>query len=316
MPAITATAPGKIILFGEHAVVYGRPAIAVPVNQVRARATVVATPREAPGTIRLQALDIGLDTNYGDLPPDHPLAYAIHLVLETIGLKEAPACVIRVTSSIPLASGMGSGAAVTVALMRALAAFLGHPLPDERVNHLTYDVEKLYHGTPSGIDNTVVTYAKPVFFTRGEDPQMLTVPQPFTIVIGDTGIPCSTAITVGDVRDALQEQPEEYEPVLDEIGEIGDQARSAIEAGGVGELGQLMVSNQRLLQQLNVSSPELERLIQAAMGAGALGAKMSGGGRGGNMIALVEPDITDKITEALQASGAVRTITTVVDDQP
>jgi len=77
-----------------------------------------------------------------------------------------------------------------------------------------------------------------------------------------------------------------------------------------------MVSNQRLLQQLNVSSPELERLIQAAMGAGALGAKMSGGGRGGNMIALVEPETTDKITEALQASGAVRTITTVVDDQP
>jgi mevalonate kinase len=272
----------------------------------------MAAPRGGPGAIRLQAPDIGLDANYGDLSPDDPLAFAIYLVLEIIGLETAPACVIRVTSTIPLASGMGSGAAVTVALLRALSAFLGHPLPDAHVNQLAFEVEVLYHGTPSGIDNTVVTYAKPVFFTRGEDTQMLNVPQPFTIVIGDTGVPSPTAITVGDVREAWREQPDVYESVFDEIGEIGHRARRAIESGDVGELGPLMGSNQRLLQQLNVSSDELEGLIEAAMEAGALGAKISGGGRGGNMIALVDPEEADNVTGALQARGAVRTITTVV----
>src|SRR5512146_2592486 len=118
MPAITATAPGKIILFGEHAVVYGRPAIAVPVNGVRARVVVSANPRGGPGEVRIQAPDIHLDAQARNLPPEHPIRSAVWSVFSALGISHPPALNLRVTSTIPLAAGLGSGAAVSVAIIR------------------------------------------------------------------------------------------------------------------------------------------------------------------------------------------------------
>jgi mevalonate kinase len=132
MPAFSASAPGKIILFGEHAVVYGRPAIAVPVSQVRARVSVSADPLDSPGLVHIQAPTIGLETTFNQLPHDHPLAFAIQLTLNELGVNLAPACTVHVSSTIPLAGGLGSGAAVSVALIRAFSAFLGHPLASKR----------------------------------------------------------------------------------------------------------------------------------------------------------------------------------------
>jgi mevalonate kinase len=198
MPAITATAPGKIILFGEHAVVYGRPAIAVPLAQVQARAVVSANPRAAPGSVQFQAPEVNLDASLEALPPDHPLRRAVELVGGALGLERLPALTLRITSSIPVASGLGSGAAVSVAVIRALAAFLGQPLPPEQVSALAFEVEKLHHGTPSGIDNTVITYALPVYFVRPAHRNAASAaPHP---VVGDTGVPSPTAAAVGACR--------------------------------------------------------------------------------------------------------------------
>jgi mevalonate kinase len=133
---------------------------------------------------------------------------------------------------------------------------------------------------------------------------------PFTIVVGDTGISSSTAVTVGDVRNAWLENSAYYETIFDLIGQIARQARQAIEAGQPEAIGTLMDSNHSLLQQMGVSSPELDRLVAAAREAGALGAKLSGGGRGGNMIALVQPADAAIIEEALIDAGAVRVIAT------
>lgn len=312
MPAVSATAPGKIILFGEHAVVYGRPAIAAPVGQVRARAILTALPREARGRVRIQAPDVGLDAWLADLPEAHPLARAVLGVFDELAVRQPPACHVRITSTIPVAAGLGSGAAVTVAVARVLSAFLGRPLPDERVNALAYEVEKLHHGTPSGIDNTVVTYARPVYFVRGEPLETLRVPVPFTIVIGDTGIPSPTATAVGDVRRAWERDPERYEELFDLTGEIAHQARQAIEAGDPEALGPLMNANHARLVSMGVSSGELDCLVEAAIAAGALGAKLSGGGRGGNMIALVRPETAQAVAEGLMQAGAARTIITRV----
>jgi mevalonate kinase len=312
MPAIFATAPGKVILFGEHAVVYGRPAIAAPVNQVKARAVISADPRGAPGKVHIQAPDVNLDAELDELPDDHPLAKAISGVLAELGTQRPPACKLHITSNIPVASGMGSGAAVSVAIIRALSAFLGQPFADERVSALAYEVEKIHHGTPSGIDNTVVTYAMPVFFVRGQGMQTLNTLEPFEVVIGDTGIASPTAITVGDVRRAWQVEPEHYEALFDAIGKIATQARQAIESGAPDALGPLMDENHAYLQEMGVSSPELDRMVDAARSYGALGAKLSGGGRGGNMIALVEPDTAEGVAQALLEHGARRTITTKV----
>jgi len=210
MPAISATAPGKIILLGEHAVVYGQPAIAVPVIQVKARAIITAQPDRPRGWVRLQAPDINLEATLEELPAEDPLGQVIRGVFTATNISQPPALTIRISSTIPIAAGMGSGAAVSVAIIRALSEFLGRPLADDRVSNLAYEVEKLHHGTPSGIDNTVITYNKPVHFTRntaGGAGQIETfqVGRPFTIVIGDSGVPSPTAVTVGDVRSAWQE---------------------------------------------------------------------------------------------------------------
>lgn len=324
MALISATAPGKIILFGEHAVVYGRPAIAVPVNQVWARSVIIPQPQGTPGHIQIQAPDIGLDESLSNLPDKHPLAEAVKSVLDEFGLHRSPACLVRVASTIPIAAGLGSGAAITVAILRAFSAFLGHPLADERVNALAFEVDKIYHGTPSGIDNTVITYRKPVYFQRGvEYNQMdtLRVGAPFTVIIGDTGMPSPTATVVGDVRQAWQAEPERYEALFEQIGEVVRQARQAIETGQPADLGELLRQNQALLSRVGVSSPALDRLVAAAEQAGALGSKLSGSGRGGNMIALapVSGEVGDiasrarQIEQALRAAGAVRTIVTRID---
>jgi mevalonate kinase len=301
-----------MILFGEHAVVYNRPAIAAPVFQVAAKAIVRAEPRNTPGLISIQAPGIGLDTSLERLPPEHPLATATRLVLEQLGIPRAPACTIRITSTIPVAAGLGSGAAVSVALIRALSAFLGRPLPDERVSSLAFEVDKLHHGTPSGIDNTVITYRMPVYFQRDRPVETFRIAQPITIAIGDTGIACPTAAAVGDLRRLWQADPDHYEALFDRIGSIVQQARLALEQGKGSSLGPMMDENHALLQELGVSSPELDRLVEVARTAGALGAKLSGGGRGGNMIALASNVGAAVIAQALESAGARRVLVTTV----
>lgn len=312
MPAISASAPGKIILFGEHAVVYSQPAIAVPVLQVRAKAILTANPRGRSGSVHIQAPGIGLEAELEALPDQHPLAAAIQATLRALDLKRIPACNIRITSTIPVAAGLGSGAAVSVALIRGLSNFLGQPLQDQAVSEIAYEVEKIHHGTPSGIDNTVITTALPVFFVREMPIEFLDVPLPFTIVIGDTGVRSPTALTVADVKLAREANPADYDRTFHEIGEITRSARKAIENGKPDELGGLMGANHACLQRLGVSSPQLDSLVIAAHNAGAFGAKLSGGGRGGNMIALPQPGSADKIAEALTKAGATRTIITEV----
>jgi len=312
MPAISASAPGKVILFGEHAVVYGRPAIAAPVTQVKAKAIVTANPRGAPGEIRVQAPGVGLESTLEALDPAHPLAAAIQGTVYALKVKRIPACTIRITSTIPVAAGMGSSAAVSVAVIRVLSAFLGHPLPDEKVSALAYEVEKIHHGTPSGIDNVVVTYARPVYFIKGKPIEVLEVERAFTLVIGDTGIASPTAAAVGEVRKAWQAEKSQYEAYFESIGAIAQSARQAIESGGVELLGPLMDANHGVLRKIGVSCAELDSLVVAARRAGAWGAKLCGGGRGGNMIALVPPARAEEIAKALAAAGAVRTITTVI----
>ncbi len=304
-----ASAPGKIILFGEHAVVYGQPALAVPVTQVQATATVERSSRAG---IWIDAPDVGLAGELSHLPPDDPLAAAVRLVLQTLTVSSPPDLKINIRSSIPVASGLGSGAAVSVALVRALSAQLGQPLPDETVSALAYEVEKLHHGTPSGIDNTVITYARPVFFVRGQPVETFQVGHSFTLVIGDTGVASVTRSAVGDVRSLWLADSQRWERVFDRVGAIVREARQAIAEGRVEALGPLMDANHALLQEMTISSPELDRLVAAARKAGAPGAKLSGGGRGGNMIALASPGTDKTIAAALEKAGARRTITTTV----
>jgi len=305
----TASAPGKIILFGEHAVVYGRPALAVPVTQVHADVEIRTT--DSAG-IWIHAPDIDLHAELNTLPSDHPIAAVIHNILFLSRVSPFPSLEIKIASSIPVASGLGSGAAVTVALVRSLSDHLHFPMTDEDVSAFTYDIEKLHHGTPSGIDNTVVTYAKPVYFIKGGPIEIFKVGRSFTIVIGDTGLSAPTKESVADVRRLWEADKARWNGVFDQIGDIVKRAREKIERGDRVSLGEAMNRNHTLLQEMTVSSPELDRLVSAARNAGALGSKLSGGGRGGNMIALVEAERADEVSSALISAGAKNTIVTRV----
>jgi mevalonate kinase len=312
MSPVYASAPGKIILFGEHAVVYGQPAIAVPVTKVKVEVEIQPEPQTPPGTVRIIACEVSLDAFLRDLPADHPSAAVLNRLGESLGIAQFPACTIKVHSTLPVAAGLGSGAAVSVAILRAMSAFLGNPLPEAQISALAYEVDKIHHGTPSGIDNTVITYGKPVYFTKGEPIETFDIRKPFTIVVGDTGIPTSTAETVGDVRKAWATDPGRYEKLFQAVGDLVRKARQSIEADDTEQLGPLMDQNHALLCEMGVSGPELNRLVEIAREAGAGGAKLSGGGRGGNMIALVEAADAEAVAAALRAAGAVRTIVTEI----
>jgi mevalonate kinase len=307
---IQASAPGKIILFGEHAVVYGRPAIAAPVSSIRATATV--TPA-APGSgLLLELPDIGERVPVTGASTHMPLAMVAMLALQALGRDATPDWTVTVRSTIPVASGLGSGAAAATAIVRALAAAARVTLLPDQVSALVYESETLFHGTPSGVDNTVIAYGLPVWFVRGEPPQPFAIARPLSVVIGDTGIPSPTSITVGDVRRGWQAEPARFEALFDAVDQVAQAARRSIENGAVAPLGPLMDQNHSLLQEMGVSSSELDRLCQAARRAGAWGAKLSGGGRGGNMVALVQPDAAEQVIEALLRAGAARAFSTSI----
>lgn len=309
---IEASAPAKVILVGEHAVVYGQPAIAVPVSSRRVTARVSANAPDEHG-LRLVAgeinrvlpIDVEADT------VNDALELTIRLTLARLG-QPPPDVIITIESQIPIASGLGSGAAVSTALARALGAALGCPLDNAALNEIVYEVEKIHHGTPSGIDNTVIVYEQPVYFRRNHPLETFTIGTPFTLLIADTGQSALTRIAVSDVRKLYEAEPDRIQPIIETIGRLVDETRLAIERGDLITLGRLMTRNHGYLRALTVSSPQLDALVKTALDAGALGAKLSGGGRGGNLIALVSPETRGAVEAALLDAGARRVLETTV----
>ncbi len=339
LPALaSASAPGKLILCGEHAVVYGCPAIAVPLSGVQARVVISGAP--AGSGVTIEAADLGRRWRLADKPAD-PFSLLVVGVLEYLSVA-TPDVVVSITSEIPVASGMGSGAAVATALVRALAAQAGAVLPPAEVSALVYESERRFHGTPSGLDNTVVAYERPIWFVRRPPTEQnkeqrthnkevhkqeasqatgditiepLAIAAPFTLLIADTGIRSATHLPVGEVRRRRQQEPARYQVLFDAVAALVLQVRAALERGAPETLGPLLDQNHALLQQIGVSSPELDRLVEAARGAGALGAKLSGAGWGGVMLALVAPKLQDDVAAALARAGAARVLATVVAPQ-
>ncbi|NDJ84584.1 MAG: mevalonate kinase [Chloroflexi bacterium] len=310
---IQATAYGKLILFGEHAVVYGQPAIAVPLTAVSARITVENGPPGSGVQIVLAESDAPSRILVDDQTLDNALAYTAHLVLQHLEYSGAqPDLKLTLHSSIPIGAGFGSGAAVSTALARALSTALERPLDKAALNDIVYTVEELHHGTPSGIDNTVIVYEKPVFFQREEALTTLSIPEPFTLIVAHAGHTTPTHITVGDVGRLFAAEPSRIGTIFEQIGTLSRTARRLIESGSTAALGPLMNENHRLLQALTVSDEILDRLCEVAREAGALGAKLSGGGRGGNLIALVEGNQEEMVRRALLVAGAARAFTSTV----
>ncbi len=312
MPVTSATAPAKTILVGEHAVVYQRPAIAVPVFVAQAKVTIQPLIKAPNGVVHVVAPEIDLDCALTDLPAQHALQVVIRSMLKEMDIPRLPAMRIIIRSDIPTAAGMGSSAAVAVALIRAIAKFLGRALPLEVINRLAYESEKIHHGTPSGIDNTVITYGQPIFFQKSQSPQVIHLSHPITLVIADSGVSASTAEWVGGVRSRWQKDTAAYEAYFDQIAELTLASRQALENGALESLGQYLNRDHHLLAKIGVSIPILDHLVDAARAAGALGSKLTGSGGGGNIIALCTASNQNAVEAALRTAGAVRVLTTEI----
>lgn len=315
MSSISATAVAKLIIAGEHAVVYRRPALAVPISGITATVQVSAAPYghgcwlEAPDLA--QRGRVGID--------EHPLIDLISDLLAAWHLP-TPDLTITINSDIPIASGMGSGAAVATALVRAFAAWCHKSLTRDELGAFVYRSEQRLHGTPSGIDNTVIAYDQPISFCRQapladgtiQPPRIvpLQIGAPISIVIADSGERSPTHLAVGGVRQRREQATAHYDALFDAIGAVTLVAQQALALGDAPLLGAVCRQNQTLLQHIGVSTPLLDTLVAVAVHAGAYGAKLSGAGVGGVMFAVCPPHLSDTISGALRDAGAVKTFPT------
>lgn len=295
----TGRAAGKVILLGEHAVVYGKHAVAVPVrDSVAAR----VTPAKDRTTIEVPDWQARVELA-ADPEADEGPAAAIRCVMRELDVADRHFDV-RIRSSLPRAMGLGSSAAVAVAVVRAFAHALDIELDNEAVNRIAFECEKIAHGTPSGVDNTVSTYGRPMLFQRhkGLHIRELTPAEPLPLVVAFSHQRGLTHKVVDGVKKRAAVGGSRYASIFDEIDAISLAGAEALEQGRLSELGQLMNVCQGLLNAIEVSTPELERMVSIARRAGAIGAKLTGAGGGGSIISLC-PDRQGEVAAALRHGG-------------
>ncbi|HEY3320120.1 MAG TPA: mevalonate kinase [Planctomycetota bacterium] len=338
MKATTATAPAKLILLGEHAVVYGQPAIAVPLKQLCAEVTVTPTSPEEPVSVALEDFEhhsgrMITDPAGGIWGTHFQIPAGINMVSpEFLASAEAGPFIrlfqlataddkvpdkgwrLQVRSRIPIGCGLGSSAAVCAAAFRAIHdAFDVACAPEQLAQHV-YETERILHGTPSGIDNTVIALEQAIVFQRGAEIRLLQMPaSEACLVVGYSGIHHKTREIVADVRKSWTADKATFDAIFEDVGQCAREGAQAIEAAEWPKLGQLMNRNQTLLERMGVSCEKLETLVQAARNAGALGAKLSGAGRGGCMVALAEnAEQAKRVQAAIEQAGATMCITSEV----
>ncbi|MEJ2011427.1 MAG: mevalonate kinase [Anaerolineales bacterium] len=298
-----ADASAKSILFGEHAVVYGQPAIAVPLPSLRAHAQVRVHKEGDAGQIQVVSEDLQRQLWLHECDPQDPLAAIVRLTLRELEFQPDQPLLITIHSDIPTRAGLGSGAAVSIAIARALTAFAHAELTPPSASRLAFEVERIHHGSPSGIDNTVIAYEQPVYYVRDQTLQPFHLQAPLQLVLADTGQRTGTAEAVAGVRSRREQDSAKYDLLFEQIGGLVEQAHTSLFSGDHTALGPLMNHNQELLRSIGVSSSKLEGLIQAALEAGAQGAKLTGAGNGGYMLALVDEESSASVRNALQEAG-------------
>ncbi len=274
----------KAILVNEHFVVYGVPAIAVPVPLF---VEVAVTIRRGKG------LRVFVHAGSGGIPrkdTDRDRSEAVRSVLRAMEASEEENRIeVRCVDDLPGWSGLGSSAAFCVALVRALCEALARPCREEAISRIAYEGEKVFAANPSGVDNTVATYGQPVWFERGKTPNWERIPvgRPLWIVIGNSGAPARTRDEVEKVARFRNSRGAAFSEMAEEAKRVGTHARAALETGDGVALGALMDRGHTMLQQLGVSNERLDGMVDFCRRQGALGAKLTGGGGGGCMLALV-----------------------------
>lgn len=295
------TSNAKIILIGEHSAVYGEPAIVIPITSIRLTATIVP------------ADDQLIDSRYYT----GPLKQAFK---NLAGIKALIAAVLRqlhqveatfkltIDSQLPSERGMGSSAATAIAIIRAFYDYFEQPLSRHTLLTLAEVSEKITHGNPSGMDAATTSATAPIWFVKGQQSQHLPINTSGYLVIADSGFKGQTGPAVATVRERMNDFPQETKVFMHQLGQLTDNARQALAHNELHRLGTIMSHAQVILQTLGVSNTVLDHLIFVAQKNGSLGTKLTGGGRGGCLIALAPDQTTAQhLIRVLKAAGATQT---------
>jgi mevalonate kinase len=303
-----ATAPGKMILFGEHSVVYKGPAILLAVDR---RATVIASKRDDK-KIYIDSEDLGFsgyfeDGNYTVATGKAwrgrnmtALDVAARKVMSYLGVESG--INLKVRSMIPIAVGLGSSASVCVATTAAVGELFDGNLSKEKIAELSYEGEKVIHGNPSGADNNIATYGGIMRYERGVGLKRLQLDEPLPFIIGNTRKKRSTRNMVEGVKALKDRNPEIVDPIIYTMAGLSQVGLNALLRRDIPKLGDLMNLNHGLLASIGVSTIELDELVYASRREGALGAKLTGAGGGGCMVALAEQENLSNVEKGIRAA--------------
>jgi mevalonate kinase len=298
---IVKSSNSKIILIGEHSVVYGEPAIALPIRNIKT-------------TVKIQPskTDIQIKSRYfnGSLNDIHSNLLGIkNLIKQTLSeIDHASAkLLITINSEVPSERGMGSSASTAVALVRALYAYFDRPLTRTTLLKAVDISEKIIHGKPSGLDSATASASHPIWFKKDGTIKPLPINVDAYLVISDSGIKGKTSEAVEIVKNKLRFESDSR-LLIEKLGKLTNQTADVLRQNDVTTLGTILTEAQVNLRQLGVSHPAVEKLIKIANDSGALGSKLTGGGLGGCVISLA-PDLqtAEKISQQLTAGGATAT---------
>ncbi|MCS7113493.1 MAG: mevalonate kinase [Nitrososphaerota archaeon] len=289
-----AVAPGKVILCGEHFVVYGEPAIVAAIDL---KAYAYASLTDEPG-IHIYSSKVSEDAL-------QPIREVVKLLVES---KDArlidKGLMVSINSGIPISAGLGSSAAVAVASILATSKLLGLKLKKREIVSLGVKAEEIIHGRPSGIDPTISVYGGILLFKPGGKIRRIKPAKPVELVIADSGLKRSTGVMVRRVGELASRYPDVFSRLRSTVRMLVRRAVEAIIEGDIEELGGILNMNHGLLSAIGVSNSRLEKLVYAAREAGALGSKVTGAGGGGCIIALARPRESDRIASSLVDAGA------------
>jgi mevalonate kinase len=293
---------GKVILFGEHFVVHGVPGIVSAIDST----TEAEVKKTGNGIVvkdeRKTAKGYGEEKRLQQLE-------SIDRMLKAMGINPKTPLSIWIGGTLPGFSGLGASAASSVAIARAIAEELGMNVSDEKINEVAYEAEKAYAGNPSGIDNTAATYGGLIWFKKNmmggaNIIERISINKPVAIIIGSTGRVANTKAMVEGVAERKRANPQKYDPLFKQAEALAYSGRKAFEASNLKKMGELMNENHRLLQEIEVSSRELDLLVDIARKNGALGAKLTGGGGGGCMTALTPTrELQEKVASTIEKEG-------------
>ena len=288
---------GKVILFNEHFVVYNIPAIASAIGM---KTTAKIEPAD-----KLTLIDNRKETPGYKKEKTGQQKDSLKKIIDAAGIDN-PKIKIILEGDLIASSGIGASAASCVAIARALSEYFNLDFSDEKMNEIAYEGEKGYHGTPSGIDNTAATYGGLVWFKKGKPNviERLSIQNPVEIIIANTGIVADTSKVVAGVRERKEKNPEKYTKIFNDAEKLVYKAKESLKKFDLKRAGELMDENHKLLQEIDVSCKELDFLVKLAKDNGAYGAKLTGGGAGGNMVALTpSKDLQENVASAMEKEG-------------